>query len=97
MGAEAFKVITIISIFCSDSVALWGTHLPHHPSGTTSERTVFPEYREIGLAMILGNKKPIPDEGVGSLSPYCTSDTKAELKDFGFQTLNSSPSHTNQS
>ena len=34
----------------SDSVALWKTQLPHHPAGTSLERTTSPEYREIGLA-----------------------------------------------
>jgi hypothetical protein len=33
-----------------DSVALWATLLPLHPSGTSSERTTSPDDREIGLA-----------------------------------------------
>ena len=34
----------------SDSFALWETHLPQHPNGTSSERTVSPESQELGLA-----------------------------------------------
>jgi len=37
----------------SDSVALCATQLPHHPAGTSSERTTSPEYREIGLAGLI--------------------------------------------
>ena len=49
-----------------DSVAPWKTQPSHHPSGTTSERTSSPEYREIGLAGFRAKEKPIPNEGDGS-------------------------------
>jgi hypothetical protein len=44
----------------SDSVAICKTQQPHHPSGTSSEGTTSPEYREIGLAGFRAKKNPSP-------------------------------------
>jgi hypothetical protein len=47
------KIVTMLTKCCSDSVALWGTQLSNHSSGTSSERTTSPEDREIVLAGVI--------------------------------------------
>jgi len=56
----------------SNSVAPWKTLQSHHPSGISSERTISPEYREIGLAGFEpttsdeGKEKPTSNKGDGA-------------------------------
>jgi hypothetical protein len=51
----------------SDSVALWETQLPHHPSGTSSERTSPPRKPRLGLA---GFEPTTSDEDKEKTTPH---------------------------